>query len=181
MVCDDGIVLYQGKSHKMVAVRVIEEKEEKYQNIYYFYSNTTVVPLQAFQMIVNMIGNLNACGANIITKNVMPMELNCLVSSIKQHENTPESSFEQIEEGIYYMKYENKIEKSPNSIAKYLIGQKGINCSMKEVTEEEREEMEKKAFIKHCEIVNETKKETVENVEKIEVEKLKKIAIEPEL
>lgn len=175
MVCDDGIVLYQGFNNKIVAVRVINKEAEQYQNKYQFYSNTTVVPLQAIKMIANIVGNLNACGINIVGKKPISMQLNCLVYSNKQHKNTKEATFEEIDENVYYLKYQNKTEKIPLKIAECIISQKGINCSTKGMTKEELDGVEKKAFIKHCEIKNGSMKEQIDKIEEITCEKIETI------
>lgn len=173
-VCDDGIVLYQGISNKIIAIRVIT-KEEKYKNKYQFYSNTTVVPIQACRMIANLVGNLNACKVNIIGKEPIKMELNCLLCSNKEHTNTKECTFEKIDEGIYYLKYQNQKERSPVKIGEYLIGKEGINCSIKGINESELVAIEKKAFIKHCEIKNGEVKEKIDKIKEITYEKIEPI------
>lgn len=169
MLCKDGIALYQGSNNKLVAVRVIEQKEDRYQNTYKFYSNTMVTPIQAFIMIVNFVGNLNACGVNIVEKKPIQMELDCLICSDREHVNTPECKFENIDENIYYLKYKNLTEKRPSLIAEFLLGKKGINCSIKNSTQEELENLEKKAFIKHCELETGTKNEKIEKIKEIEL------------
>lgn len=174
-VCDDGIVLYQGLNNKVVAVRVINKEAEQYQNKYQFYSNTTVVPLQAIRMIANTVGNLNACGVNMVSKKPIDMELSCLLCSNKQHISTKEATFEEIDENIYYLKYQNKTEKIPLKIAEYIIGKEGINCSTKGIEKEELDGIEKKAFIKHCEIKNGSKKEQIDKIKEITYEKIKPI------
>lgn len=175
MICDDGIVLYQGLNNKIVAIRVVTKEEGKYQNKYQFYSNTTVVPIQAFKMIANLVGNLNACKVNIVGEGPIKMELNCLLCSNKRHTNTKECTFEEIDEGIYYLKYRNQKERSPIKIAEYLIGNEGINCSIKGINESELIEIEKKAFIKHCEIKNGAVKEKIDKIEEITYNKVKPI------
>lgn len=173
-ICDDGVVIYQGINNKIVAIRVITQ-EEKYKNKYQFYSNTTVVPIQACRMIANLVVNLNACNVNIVGNNPIKMELNCLLCSNKRHTNNKECTFEKIDEGIYYLKYENKKERSPVKIGQYLIGEEGINCSIKGIDKSELEEIEKKAFIKHCEIKNSQAKEKIDKIEAITCEKIESI------
>lgn len=173
-ICDDGIVIYQGINNKIVAIRVITQ-EEKYKNKYQFYSNTTVVPIQACRMIANLVVNLNACNVNIVGKEPIKMQLNCLLCSNKQHTNNKECTFEKIDEKIYYLKYENKKERSPVKIGQYLIGEEGINCSIKGIDKNELEEIEKKAFIKHCEIKNGQAKEKIDKIKEIDCEKIEPI------
>ena len=175
MVCDDGIVLYQGMNNKVVAVRVIREENGEFKNSYVFYSNLMVTPIQAFQMIVNLVANLNACGIEIIDvthSKPIPMQLNCLLCSNKEHHNTPECIYEKIDENIYHIKYENKSETVPLTIAKFLISSKGINCSVKELTTNELEQIEKKAFIKHCELTNGKKTAMIEKVPTLSIPKI---------
>ncbi len=169
MVCDDGIVLYQGNNSKLVAIRVIQEENGKYKNIYQFYSNSMVVPIQALQMLTNMVANLNACGASIISNTPIPMQLKCLVCSNKKHESSPPCIFEKLDEGIYYMKYENESEIVPLTIAKYLISKKGINCSIKDMTKKELDQIEKKAFIKHCELEGGQKQEMIQKINTLDI------------
>ena len=175
MVCDDGIVLYQGNSNKTVAVRVIKQEENRYKNVYQFYANTMVVTLQSCKMIANMVGNLNACGANITNKKTIDMKIECLLCSNKEHKDSEEAKFEEIDENIYYLKYQNKTEKVPLKIAQYIMSKEGINCSTKGITKQELEEIEKKAFIKHCEIKNVAQKEKIHRIQKITYDEIEPI------
>lgn len=125
-VCDDGIVLYQGNSNRVIAVRIIEKEEESYSNLYKFYSNTMVTPIQALQMIANLIGNLNACGINIITKETIETKLNCLIYSNRKHRNNTNCEFEEIEDNTYYLNYINKTEKKSCSNSKISYNKRWI-------------------------------------------------------
>ena len=178
VLCDDGIVLYQGTNNRTIAVRIIEKEGKIYKNLYRFYSNSMVTPIQAFKMIINLVLNTNACGTNIITKDIVEMRLKSLICSNKKHTSNDMCEFEQIEEGIYYLKYENTTEKSPSVIAKKLIGEEGLNCSTKGIQEEELRMIEEKAFIKHSEIIN---GEEMEKIDKIkEIKEIRMGAIEGE-
>lgn len=167
VICNDGIVLYQGEHNRTIAVRIIEQEGNKYKNLYRFYSNAMVTPIQAFKSIVNLVLNVNACGTNIVTNNVIEMRLKCLIYSNKNHLNSKICRFEQLEECLYYVEYENKTQIDPRKIAKNLIGEDGLNCSTAGITDEELEMIEKKAFIKHSEIMNEERMEIIERIKKV--------------
>lgn len=173
VICDDGIVLYQGENNRTIAVRIIEEEDNNYKNLYRFYSNTMVTPIQAFKSIINLVLNANACGTNIITNDIIDMRLKCLIYSNKNHLNSKICKFEQLEEGLYYVEYENKTEKSPSTIAKSLIGESGLNCSTSGMKDEELETIEKKAFIKHSEIMNGKRMEIMGKIKKISAQGIK--------
>lgn len=172
VICDDGIVLYQGEHNRTIAVRIIEQEGNKYKNLYRFYSNTMVTPIQAFKSIVNLVLNVNACGTNIVTNDIIDMKLKCLIYSNKNHLNSKICKFEQLEEGLYYVEYENKTQRVPKIIAKSLIEEDGLNCSTAGITDEELEIVEKKTFIKHSEIMNEEKMEIIEKIKKISNRKI---------
>jgi hypothetical protein len=167
-LCDDGIVLYQGISNRIIAVRFIEEENEGYKNLYRFYSNTMVVPLQSFKTIINMIANIIAAsGKKIISKEPIEIEFNCLLYSNKKHANHENCRFEKIEDEVFYLKYANKTETIPSAIAKYLNGENGLNLSIKDIKDEDLEMLEKKAYIKHIEYVNKEKMDVIEKIDEI--------------
>lgn len=174
-VHNDGIALYQGLNNKVIAVRIIEQEGNQYKNLYRFYSNMMVTPIQAFQMIVNTVGNINACGINIVSKDTIEMKLNCLLYSDRQHITSQNCKYEELDDEVYYLKYENKTEKNPVLIAKFLISKEGLNCSVKETSEEKLELIDKKAFISHSEIINGEKMEVIEKIKEISESKLDKI------
>ncbi len=180
-VYNDGIVLYQGLSNKVIAVRIIEQEGEQYKNLYKFYSNTMVTPVQAFHMIVNMIGNINACGINMLSKDAIEMKLNCLLYSNREHITSKNCKYEEVDNEVYYLKYENKTEKNPVLIAKFLISKNGLNCSIKESSEEELELIEKKSFISHSEIISGEKAEVIKKIEEISEIKFNEIENTKEL
>lgn len=166
-IYEDGLIIYEGDKVSIIAIRVREKENDIYKNMYKFYANTTVIPIQSLISIMNLIGNINlkVCDCKIKAKNPIEMELECIIYSNKEHKDGKEHCFEKIEDNIYVLNYRNKSKMTFREITDYLF--KELNCSTKDISQEEKEKLEKEAFIKHTQYVRNKNPNIIGKVNKI--------------
>lgn len=170
-ICKDGLVIYNGVNTNIVAVRMIEKTEDGYTNLYKFYSNTMVIPVQSLVTIMNLVGNINkkVCGCEIKKlRQPIEMELGCIICSNKKHKNGKEHQFEELEDEIYVLRYKNESQNSFKAITDYLFQE--LNCSTKEMSQKEKERIEKQALVTHMRYVEEKNENILDKISILDVE-----------
>ena len=169
-ICEDGLIIYKGIKTNLVAMRILEQKDYTYKNIYRFYSNTMVIPIQSIVTILNLIGNINrkVCGCEVKNKKPIEIQFDCIICSSKKHNDGKEHKFTEIEDEIYILNYHNESQTSFKNITDYLF--KGLNCTTRDMSQEEKDRLEKEAFVKHFQYCDENNDDIIKKMKKISLD-----------
>ena len=156
----DGIVIYKGSKINIVAVRVIEESDEKnsYSNKFKLYANSTVLPKYSLLDVCNFINYLTPGGKylsdtieiNGVSKRLsfskpIGTKLNCMIYSKEKYPTN--NTISKIDDNEYVLSYENSCHTKFSKIAEDIFGI--TKCSRKDIPFYVLSENEQEAFILH--------------------------------
>ena len=160
----DGIVIYKGSKINIIAVRVLEESDEKgkYSNKFKFYANSTVLSKYSLLDLCNFINYLtpggkyipnavemNGTQKSLVFSTPIGMNLNCMIYSEEKYPESQDKNkvVNKIEDKEYLFSYRNVEHKKFSKIAEDIFHI--TNCSRKGIPLEVLRRNEQEAYILH--------------------------------